>query len=153
MSEQFEIDGCRFWFKRVSLEDGCKGLRLMAEIAGPALGKGDFAQALTASIDKLPELVRMFAPYTEFQCEDVASTGAGRRVGLAKFTDDLFRGKLDLAVLFVANCAAIEYGDFLGDKLQKLGAGLADLANRFPALKALIPSSGDLSSADTLKTD
>jgi uncharacterized membrane protein YgcG len=148
--EQFEIDGCKFWFKRVSLEDGCKGLRLVSEIVGPALSAGDMAQALTASIDKLPQLVTLFAKYTDFQADHAA---AGRKVALAKFTDDLFRGRLDLAVLFVANCAVIEYGDFLGERLQRLGDGMADLVNRFPALKALIHSSGDSSSADTSKTD
>lgn len=149
-TEQFDIDGVRFWFKRVSLEDGCLGLRMVSEVAAPALNAKDFASALTKSIDQLPKLVNLFAPYCEVQGDGVA---AGRKVPLKPFVQDCFAGHLDRALLFVANCAVIEYGDFLGERLTALGRGLGELAERFPALKALTPSSGDSSSAGTSKTD
>lgn len=148
--EEFEIDGVKFWFRRISLEDGCTGLRMVSEVMTPAFNAKDFASALTKSIDQLPKLVDLFVPYCQVEGDGIA---AGRKVQLKAFKQDAFAGHLDRALLFVANCAVIEYGDFLGERLAKLGTGLGELVQRFPSLQALIPSSGDSSSADTSKTD
>lgn len=152
--EQFEIAGCKFWFKRLGFEDGCRGVRLVAEVMGPALSaRGDVAAALTASVDRLPQLVKLFAPYTQVQADD---TGAGRKVPLDKFVDDCFRGRLDRAVLYVAHCAVLEFGDyFLVERAESIGTQFSALLERFPSLQALLKpsSSGDASSADTSKAD
>lgn len=152
-TEQFEIDGVRFWFKRVSLEDGCLSVRMLWEAMGGAAGRTvqDYVAALSKSIDTLPKLVHLFAGYCEVQGD--SGLAGGRKVKLTPFVQDCFAGNLDRALLFVAHCSAIEHGDFLGERLLKLGRGLGELAERYPALLALIPSSGDSSSASTSKTD
>lgn len=150
-TEHFQVGDVRFWFKRVSLEDGCLSLRLLGESMGMAAGRTlpDYVAALTRSIDRVPQLVALFAGYCEVEGPGI---GAGRRVALKPFIQETFAGHIDRALLFIANCSAIEHADFLDDRLLGLGAGVADLVQRFPALAALIPSSGDSSSADTSKT-
>jgi hypothetical protein len=122
MSEtQFEIDGFTFTLRTLKLQDACRG----AELTG-ALNQ----------LSRLPELLKLFAPYCTVEHETV---GAGRKVPLDKFLGDVFDGHIDRAMLFAAECSAIEFGDFLGAGQERLKTGLEALAQRYPSLKAHTP--------------
>jgi hypothetical protein len=140
----FQIDDIEFTLKRLPLEDACKGLELVGGIAGPAMATNDFVSAITAAVGKLPQLIALFAPHCKVQGEGI---GMGGKLPLAKFVNETFNGHLDRAILFAANAAAEEYGDFLGAGIERLSAGLQEMGQRFPSLMARIPSSGDSSSA------
>ncbi len=140
---EFVIDDLTFEFREMPLSDACKALELVAELVQGALGgedvKAAIVGALSKTISKLPALVDAFSPFCKVEGEGLA---AGRRVPLKTFQGDAFNGRLDRALLFVANCAACEYSDFLGAGLERLSTGLADLVSRYPSLMARIPSSG-----------
>lgn len=131
------------------LDAACAGAELVLDLVRGGLAEGDLrsrmAAALGQALGMLPKLVATFVPYCKF--DDPAS---GRRVTLAgAFQKDVFDGHLDRAILFVLNCAAAEFGDFLAEGLDRLTAGLEALLGRYPALMARIPGSGDSSSANT----
>lgn len=144
MSEaQFDVDGVRFTVKRLKYEDAARGLALLGDVLGPALQQfttgaalADLIPAVAKGIGRLPELVRLFAPRTEFVHT------SGRTVAFSEaFAEDVFgAGRLDRAIEYVANCIHTEYGSFLhGDALEQLGQRLAKL---FPAPKAPTLPSG-----------
>lgn len=141
---EFEIDGLTFEFRQMPLEQACKALELVSSLAQGALVEGDMkakiAGALAGAVGKLPALIDAFVPFCKVEGEGLA---AGRRVELKAFKGDAFDGRLDRALLFVSNCAACEFGDFLGEGLERLASGLGALAARYPSLMARIPSSGD----------
>ncbi len=139
MAADFKIDGYEFELRTLDLPDACKGVKLVGELVGPAMNATDHATAIAGAIGRLPELLDLFVPYCQVRGPGVAE---GRRVDLKPYRGDVFNGKLDRAVLFAANCAAAEFGDFLGAGLERLGAGLADLAQRYPSLKVPTRTSG-----------
>lgn len=139
MAADFEIDGFSFELRSLPLADACRGARLVSELVGSGLADANFAAALGSAIGRLPELVELFAPHCKVEGEGVAG---GRKVALKAFVGECFDGHLDRAVLFAANCAAAEFGDFLGAGLERLGSGLAELTAKYPALKAPTPTSG-----------
>ncbi len=139
MSAEFEIDGYEFELRTLALPDACKGVKLVGQLQSVA-GTGDVVAAITAAVGDLPALLDLFAPHCTVKHPNV---GAGRKVALKTFKSEVFDGHLDRALLFAANCAAAEFGDFLGAGLERLGAGLAELAQRYPALKGQSPTSGD----------
>jgi hypothetical protein len=140
MSAYFEIQGFKFDLKTLELPDACKGVQLVSEIVGPAMRAPEMATAIGGAMGRLPELLDLFAPYCEVRGPGVAE---GRKVPLKSFRSEVFNGRLDLAMLFAANCAAAEFGDFLGAGLERLSAGLAELAPRWPSPKGQSHSSGD----------
>ncbi len=135
----FEIQGWVFELSHLELPEACRGVELVAGVAGAGFGAGSVAAALATSISKLPALVDLFAPCCKVQCEEFHG---GKKLPLATFKSEVFSGRLDLAILFAANCAALEFGDFLGEGLSRLQSGLEELLVKFPALKAPTPSSG-----------
>lgn len=139
MSADFDIDGYSFELRTLDLTDACRGVKLVGELLGPAMGAADLTSAISAAVGRLPELIELFTPYCKVQAADVAG---GRKVDLKPFRAEVFNGHLDRAVLFAANCAAAEFGDFLGAGLERLSTGLAELAQKYPALRAQTPSSG-----------
>lgn len=142
---EFEIDGVTFEFRQMPLPEACKALELVSSLLEGSLNGGDvkarIAAALARVIGQLPAMINAFAPYCQVEGEGLA---AGRRVKLAgAFQGDVFNGHLDRAILFVANCIAAEFADFLVEGLQRLSTGLLELVGKFPALQAQIPGSGD----------
>jgi hypothetical protein len=141
---EFELQGLTFEFSQMPLAKACAALELLSElIKGSFAAGGDFRQAVagacSAAIGKLPALINAYAPFCKVQGEGVA---AGRKVALKTFQGEAFNGRLDLAILFVANCAAIEHADFLAEGLERIAAGLAELGQRFPSLTERIPGFG-----------
>lgn len=142
----FTVDGLEFEFSEMPLPETCKGAELVGELLKGAFSAGGdlklaIAGACSAAISKLPALVELFAPFCKVEHDEVS---AGRAVKFTKeFQARAFNGKLDRAILFVANCAAVEYGDFLGAGLERVAAGLGELAQRYPSLTARSHSSGD----------
>jgi len=150
---EFEIDGLTFEFRQMPLDAACAGAELVIDLVRGGLAEGDLrvrmAAALQLALGKLPKLVATFVPYCKVE-DPSGALGAGRRVALAgAFQKEVFDGHLDRAILFVLNCAAAEFGDFLAEGLDRLMAGLEALLGRYPALMARIPGSGDSSSANT----
>jgi hypothetical protein len=142
-TQEFEVDGLRFEFAEMPLEKTCKGAELVSELVAGAQGgtlQERVAGAAAKAISKLPALVDIFAPFCKVEGDGV---GAGRKVPLGTFKGEVFNGRLDRAILFVAHCAAVEYADFLADGLERVGAGLADLVSQYPSLTARLPTSGD----------
>jgi len=78
-----------------------------------------------ASLERLPELVDIYAA----KC---TVTWEGRTMPLAPILDNVFARKPTALLTWVAECTAIELGDFLSENGQSLIAGLA---NRFASLK------------------
>lgn len=146
---EFEVDGLTFEFSEMPLPEACRGAELVAELIQASGAQGDIAQRVAAAaakaLSKLPDLVKLFAPFCKVE-DPSGAIGAGRRIRLAGAVEGMaFNGRIDRAVLFVANCAAAEYSDFLSEGLERVAAGLAELGSRYPSLLARIPGSGDSS--------
>lgn len=142
---EFEIDGLTFEFGEMPLPQTCAGAELVSELylAGSAGGETvplRIAAGAQRAIGKLPSLMAIFTPFCKVEGEGLAQ---GKRVKLKAFEGEVFNGRLDRALLFVANCAAVEYGDFLSEGLARVAEGLAELVVRYPSLKAPTPTSGD----------
>lgn len=145
MSRGFEIDGFAFELSPLELPEACRAARLLTELVGAPLAGGGLtaesaAAALASSFERLPPLVDLFAANCKVQGESVAG---GREVPLKTFKSEVFKGKLDRAILFVANCAVVELGDFLGAGLERIGSGLSLILDQNPEIqKALIRTFG-----------
>jgi hypothetical protein len=141
---EFELQGLTFEFSQMPLAKACAALELLSElIKGAFVPGGDIRQAVAGAfatgVAKLPALIDAYAPFCKVEGERVA---AGRKVALKTFQGEVFDGHMDLAILFVANCAAIEHADFLAEGLERIAAGLAELGQRFPSLTERIPGFG-----------
>lgn len=150
--QEFEIDGLTFEFRQMPLDAACAGAELVIDLVRGGLEGQDLRAKMTAALAlamaKLPKLIDTFTPFVQVE-DPSGAIGAGRRVPLKSFRDQAFNGHIDRAILFVLNCAAIEFGDFLGEGVERLAAGVETLLSRYPSLLARIPGSGDSSSADT----
>ena len=132
--QEFEIDGLTFEFRQMPLDAACAGAELVIDLVRGGLEGQDLrakmTSALALAMAKLPKLVKTFTPYVRY--DDPAS---GRRVQFSDaFQKDVFDGHIDRAILFVLNCAAIEFGDFLGEGVERLAAGVEALLSRYPSL-------------------
>lgn len=115
---QFEIEGRRFEVKRLGPDDACLGLELLGKALGPAaiavLGgeAPDYGKVLTALLSNashISTLLKLFTPVAKFD-----RAGNGTMVDLKPFTGEVFAGRVDLMVAFLAHCVKAEYSCFLG---------------------------------------
>jgi hypothetical protein len=115
---QFELEGRRFEVKRLSPDDACLSLELIGKALGPAaiavLGgeAPDYGKVLTALLSNASQisgLLKLFAPAAKFD-----RAGNGTMVELKPFVSDVFAGRVDLMVAFLAHCVRAEHSCFLG---------------------------------------
>ena len=122
---EFELDGRRFEVKSLGIDESCAGLELFGRVAGPAIAAalldgqtnlGAVIQAALSNASQLAKLLRMFAKHARYdRLQD------GNMVALTPFVDDVFAGRLELMLGFLAPCVKAEFGSFLaGDGLQAL---------------------------------
>jgi hypothetical protein len=141
---EFEVDGLTFEFSEMPLAKTCEGAELVSELYQAGFSGTTVPERIAAgaqrAIGKLPAMMALFVPFCKVESEGLAQ---GKRVKLDKFQGDVFNGRIDRALLFVANCAAIEYGDFLSEGLARVALGLAELVERYPSLTPQTPTSGD----------
>jgi hypothetical protein len=142
---EFEIEGVTFRVARLGVDESFAGLELVAQIAGPAFesfsagGTAAIVSALAGGLGKIPKLLRVFEASAQVEFLAAATGRKAPFVPLNAVRDEVFGGKPELVILFVANCVANEYGNFLGEGLPKVTASFATL---FPSLTAPTPGSG-----------
>lgn len=116
---EFELEGRAFSVQRLKLEAACAGLECLAKALGPmmAAAEGPSIQGLLAGAGYVPALLKVFAPVAKVRR---GPNGEFERVpdapwvALSAFQDDVFAGRLDLAIAFLWKAAENEYGYFLG---------------------------------------
>lgn len=131
----FEIEGRTFELKHLDIDEACAGLEVLAKALGPALGaaaldgtvnEAGLVTALLGQASQVSVLLRKFAPAAKISRKpDGAFETGGAMVDLKPFLSDVFTGRVDLMIAFLAKAVEFEYGAFLG------GA---------PALAALVPT-------------
>lgn len=133
-STSFEIEGRSFELKHLGIDEACEGLEVLAKAIGPALsqaaldGAVNEAQLVTALLGQASQvavLVRKFAPAAKVSRSLDGSAGGPLMVPLKDFLGEVFTGRVDLMIAFLAKAVEFEYSAFLG------GA---------PALAGLIPT-------------
>ncbi len=115
---EFELDGRRFTVERLKVDDACLSLEVLGKALGPAamavLGGdvpdyGAILTALLANASHISTLLKIFAPRAKFD-----RAGNGTMVDLKPFLDEVFAGRVDLMVAFLAHSVKAEHGCFLG---------------------------------------
>lgn len=123
---EFELEGRRFEVKRLSPDDACLGLEVLGKVLGPAAlavfairgAEGEEAAepdygaifaALLAHASQISVLLKLFAPRAKFE-----RSNSGALVDLKPFTDEVFGGRIDLMIAFLAHAVRAEYACFLG---------------------------------------
>lgn len=142
---EFTIEGTRFEVRRLSPEDACLSLELVSKALGPAAlavfaakgkeegaGEGDLASIFTALLgnaSQISALLKLFLPLAKF---DRASNGT--MVELKPFASEVFGGRVDKMIAFVAHSVRAEHACFLGgpNALGELFTQLTGTAFAFP---------------------
>jgi hypothetical protein len=133
---EFELEGRTFTVESLGLDETFVGLEVFGRVAGPAisayllrdeskpeesaadLGKllGALIQAALLNASQIPKLLRLFVKDARFD-----RSRDGKMVKLEPFLDEVFGGRVELVVAFLAPCVRAEYGSFLdGDGLASL---------------------------------
>ncbi len=116
---KFEAGGVTFQVGRLKVKDSLRGLKLVTTVFLPAFAEainapegeiGNAAEKLIESVGQLPELLDLFLPVTQY------AGPTGKLVGLEAFVEDVFGGRPDLCVEFIARAVKVEYGGFLARK-------------------------------------
>jgi hypothetical protein len=115
---EFELEGRRFEVKRLSVDDACMSLEVLGKALGPAavavLGgeAPDYGKVLTALLSnasQLSVLLKLYLPVSKFD-----RAGNGVMVDLKPFSSEVFGGRVDLMVAFLAQAVRAEHACFLG---------------------------------------
>lgn len=118
----FECDGVSFEQDHLDVDAACEGLELLAQILGPAVegltdDKVDLGATLAGALSrstKLAPLMRLFAGVCKVsRTSDGKYETGGNMVDLKPFAKTVFKGRLDLLMAFLVECAKFEYGRFL----------------------------------------
>lgn len=142
---EFTIEGTRFEVRRLSPEDACLSLELVSKALGPAAlavfaakGKDDGAgdsdlanifTALLSNASQISALLKLFLPLAKFD-----RGGNGILVELKPFAGEVFGGRVDKMIAFVAHSVRAEHACFLGgaNALGELFQQLTGSAFSFP---------------------
>lgn len=115
---EFELEGRRFEVKRLNPDDACMSLEVLGKALGPAAlavfggSDPDYAKVLTAFLanaSQISTLLKIFAPVAKFD-----RAGNGVMVDLKPFVGEVFAGRIDLMIAFLAHAVRGEHSCFLG---------------------------------------
>ena len=115
---EFELEGRQFEVKRLGVEDACMSLELLGKALGPAalavmgegaLDHGKILTALLSNASQIAALLKLFLPYAKFD-----RAGNGVMVELKPFAGEVFGGRVDLMIAFLAHGVRAEHACFLG---------------------------------------
>lgn len=122
----FEVDGCTFEVKRLSVDDTCAGIEILSGL-GDAAGAELIVAALRQA-KRIPEMLRLFAKHTKAsRFKDGRFETGGDMIPLEKFVEDCFAGRHVRMVGFLVQAVKGEYQDFFSGagELEKLLAPAA----------------------------
>lgn len=132
---EFEVEGTRFVVKRLDTDAACLSLEIVAKALGPAIStvfsmdpevlasigsEGEDGKALgpilssvlgalLANASQISALFKLFLPGTKFD-----RAGNGILVELKPFVGDVFGGRVDKMIAFLAHAIRAEHACFLG---------------------------------------
>jgi hypothetical protein len=137
MQHEFEIAGTRFRLSALKLKAALRGETLVAQSLFPVLAAGvsgfspESLHNALPGLEKLPELVDVFAPVCEVEWpppEKRAEGGEPRWVPLSRFLDEVFERRGTLLLAWLLDCIDWQYSDFFGETGLAL---VVDRASRF----------------------
>jgi hypothetical protein len=114
---EFSIDEVRFRVDRLKPKVSLAGLRLVGKVLLPAIAEargapdgqiGNAVSKVVEGLDCLPELLDLFVPRTQVPNPLNEATW----ISLAPVVDDVFTGRPDLLVQFLAKAVQHEYANF-----------------------------------------
>lgn len=111
----FDVEGIRFEQRRLGVNAACEGADIFT-------APGEMA--------KMAKFLRLFAPVCKVsRCADGAFAIGGNMVDLKTFANDVFEGRLEVLIAFVAKATEFEYGAFLALARGAQAAAEAPTAN------------------------
>lgn len=155
---RFEVGGRTYKLSALPLVESLKGQTILTgglltfasgghAIMKGAIADGSFIRDLVIQLDRLPELVQLFAAHCQVNLLETAKKGAKDHwVPLDTFLDTCFaRRNVDL-LEWLLECVGWQYADFLAEGgLVSLGSRVA---KRYPSLTSLIGGSGESPSTE-----
>lgn len=132
---EFELEGRRFQVKRLDTDAACASLELVCKAVGPAISavfeadpevlatigeEGADSKALgpvlsnvlvsvLSNASQISALLKVFLPVSKFD-----RGGDGKWVDLKPFVGEVFAGRVDLVIAFLAHAVRAEHSCFLG---------------------------------------
>lgn len=123
-STAFDLEGRSFELRHLDIDEACAGLEILAKAIGPALSQAaldgavseaSMVTALLGQASQVSVLLRKFAPVAKVSRKpDGSFEAGGAMVELKPFLTDVFTGRVDLMIAFLAKAVEFEFGAFLG---------------------------------------